>query len=126
MTPINSSRDLAQARSIPHAVIFFWVNWSISAVQSRVVVEQAKSLDRTLPVPVPYFVVDVSDQHGEVWDALREWLQADDTATEHVVWAGSGALLWIRAGKVVYQMIDPMMHARADIAAISKKAFSSV
>lgn len=124
MTPIVSKLALEAARSLPRVVVFFWVNWSIQAIQSRVVVEQAKSLNQALTLSVPYFVVDVSDQHGEVWDALREWLQADDTATEQVVWAGSGALLWIRAGKVVYQMIDPMNYAPDDIAVVSKRAFS--
>ena len=126
MTPIVSKYDLEVARSLPRAVIFFWVNWSIPAIQSRAVVEQAKLLDQAFPLAIPYFVADVSDQSGELWDALREWLQADDTATEQAAWAGSGALLWLRAGKVVHQMIDPMNYAPADIVAVSKKVFSSV
>jgi hypothetical protein len=126
MTPIITSRDLGAVRSLPRAVIFFWANWSIPAIQSRVVVEQTKVMEKVLPLPVPYFVADVSDQSGELWDALREWLLADDTATEQAVWSGSGMLLWLRSGKVVHQMIDPMNYAPGDVAAVSERAFSLV
>lgn len=46
MTPVVNRRDLDAARSLPHAVIFFWANWSIPAIQSRVVVEQARCFIR--------------------------------------------------------------------------------
>jgi hypothetical protein len=125
MAPVLNRCDLEAARSLSQALIFFWVNWSIHAIHSRIIVEQAELLQQTLPMSVPYFVIDVSDQSGELWEALREWLQVDDTATEQAIWGGSGSLLWIRSGKVVHQMIDPMNHTAANIAAISRRTFSS-
>lgn len=125
MAPIVSEADLDEVRSLSCAVIFFWVDWSIQARQSRTNVEQAMLMGQLNSSPIPYFVADVSDQSGELWEALRKWLQADDTATDQAAWSGSGTLLWVRSGRVIHQMIDPMNHQPTDIAAMTERVIES-
>ena len=121
MTPLINKLELDAARAQPFAVIFFSVNWSNFAHQSRATVENAIALRQAKTSPERYFVVDVSEQCGELWDALQEWLQAVEM--DNVLTSGSGPLLWLRSGSIVHQVIDPMNYYPAKISKITETVF---
>ncbi len=126
MTPIRDKSELAAALAQPRAFLFLWVNWAIHARNSRAVVEEVvASWQAEHPgQPVPCYTVDVSDQCGEVWDALAAWLSADGRPAGHLMMSGAGPLLWVRSGHVVLHVLAPLQYGPAKLAAASRGAFA--
>jgi hypothetical protein len=77
---IRNKRELAVALSQPRAFVFLWINWAGQARDSQLIVRKVvESWHTEYPdQAVPCYIVDVSDQCGEVWDALLEWLIAEN------------------------------------------------
>lgn len=127
MLPIRDKDELAAALSQPRAFLFLCVNWAIHARKSREVVEElvgawkSEQPDQT----VPCYVADVSDQCGEVWDALAEWLTAEGRPAEHLMMSGVGPLLLVRSGHVVLHVLTPLQHGAGKLAAASRGVFES-
>lgn len=126
MTPIRDRAELVAAMAQPCAFLFLWVNWAGHARNSRVVVDevvaswQAEHPDR----PTPCFIADVSDQCGELWDALAEWLTAEGLPAGHLMMSGIGPLLWVRSGRVVLHVLAPLHYGSAKLATASRGAFA--
>ena len=128
MIPIRDRSELATALSQPRAFLFLWVNWASQARMSQSVVAQVvASWESEHPdVPVPCYTADVSDQCGEVWDALGEWLMAEDrTAAGPLMASGAGPLLWLRSGHMVHHVLTPFRYGSAELAVASRSAFAS-
>jgi hypothetical protein len=126
VTPIRDSRELAAALAQPYAFLFLWVNWAVHARKSQAVVDEVvASWQAEHPgQPVPCYIVDVSDQSGELWDALAEWLTAEGSQAGDLMMSGVGPLLWVRSGHVVLQVLAPLQHDPAKLAAASHDAFA--
>lgn len=126
MKPIRDKSELATALALPRAFLFLWVNWAIHARNSRTVVEevvaswQAQNPDQ----PAPCFIADVSDQRGDLWDALGEWLTAEGRPAGNLLMSGVGPLLWVRTGHVVLHVLAPLQHGSAKLATVSPAAFA--
>lgn len=126
MTPIWDKNELAVAIAQPHAFLFLWVNWAIHARNSWAVVEevvaswQVEHPDQ----PVPCYIIDVSDQSGEVWDALAEWLTAEGQPAGHLMLSGAGPLLCVRSGHVVLHVLAPLQFGPAKLTAACCRAFA--
>lgn len=126
VTPIWNKNELTAAVAQPRAFLFLWVTWSIAARTSRAVVDQvvttwqAEHPERSAPC----FLADVSDQCGELWDALAEWLAAEGRPAGQLLYAGSGPLLWVRSGHVVLHALAPLQVGPAKLAAASRSAFT--
>jgi len=103
MKPIANALDLDDARSQPQAFVFIWVNWAGQARQSEIVVRQlVDSWGTDHPeCPAPAYRADLSDQEGEVWEAVRDWLRAEGRPVDQLAFGGGGALLLVRAGSIV-------------------------
>lgn len=101
MKTIASKDDLQEARSMPRALIFLWVNWAVQARQSEAALNKLlESWQRAFPQhPIPVYRADLSDQEGEVWDAIRAWLEPEGRPVDPLTYSGCGALLWMTAGK---------------------------
>lgn len=127
MTPIRNRGELAAALSQPRAFLFLWVNWAIHARNSRVVADEVIAAWQTEhpDQPVPCYTVDVSDQCGEVWDALAEWLMAEGRPAGHLMMSGVGPLLWVQLGHVVLHVLAPLQFGPATLAAASRSVFAS-
>jgi phosphatidate phosphatase APP1 len=125
VTPIRDQSDLAKALSQPRAFLFLWVNWAIHARNSRLVVDeviagwQAEQSDQS----VPCYIADISDQCGELWDALAEWLTTEGCPAGHLMMSGVGPLLWVRSGHVVLHVLAPLQYGGAKLAAASRSVF---
>jgi len=126
VTPVRDRSELVAATAQPRAFLFLWVNWAVHARNSRAVVEevvaswQAEHPDQ----PVPCFVADVSDQCGELWDALAEWLTAEGRPAGQLMMSGAGPLIWVRSGHVVLHVPAPLQHGPAKLVAASRSAFA--
>lgn len=121
MTPIRTKDELAEAISQPRAFLFLWVNWASHARHAQVIVSEvvASWVWEHPNEPAPAYIVDVSDQCGEVWHALAEWLMAQGRPAGNLMMSGAGPLLWLRFGQVVLHVLAPNQHGAAKLAAVS-------
>src|SRR5262245_40784929 len=71
----------------------------------------------------PCYIADVSDQCGEVWDALVEWLTAEGRPAGDLMLSGVGPLLWVRSGHVVLHVAAPRLCDANKLAAVSHSVF---
>lgn len=127
MKPIRDTREFAAALTQPRAFLFLWVNWAIQARRSRAVVDEVvASWNGEEPCqPVPCYMVDVSDQSGDVWDALAAWLTAEGRPAGHLMMSGVGPLLWVRSGRVVLHVLAPIHYGPSKLVAASRDAFAA-
>lgn len=127
MIPIRDRGELAAAQSQVRAFIFMWVDWSMHARNSRALVEevvaewQSDHPDQALPC----YVADLSNQCGEVWSALTEWLTAEGRPARHLMVSGVGSLLWVRSGHVVIHVLAPLEYGVAKLMTVSRSVFES-
>jgi hypothetical protein len=127
MTPIRDKDDLATALSQPLAFLFLWVDWAIHARHSRVVVDKvitAWHSEHPLQ-PGPYYIADVSEQCGDVWDSLAEWLAADGCPAGNLLMSGAGPLLVIRSGHVVFHVLTPLNYDAEKLMAMCRNALAA-
>src|SRR5262245_60133071 len=102
MKPVSTARDLEEVRSLPRAFVFIDVNWAIQARQSNSAFRQfvATRTSTDPDCPASAYCVDLSDQVGDVWTTLREWLREEGQPFDELTYGGYGALLWVRSGAV--------------------------
>lgn len=102
MKLVTSATDLNEVRSVPRAIVFIYVNWAIqsrrsdAACQHYLATLQHDYPDKTIPV----YRVDLSEQEGEVWVAIRKWLEDEGQPHDLLSYGGYGAMLWVLLGKV--------------------------
>lgn len=102
MISVRTRRDIADASSQVRAFVFLWVNWAIQARESRRLVDavvEGWNTERS-DLAAPYYIADVSEQCGEVWDGLVEWLEAERRPAGHLLISGVGPLIWVHNGRV--------------------------
>jgi hypothetical protein len=125
MKPITTAHDLEEVRSLPRALIFIYVNWAIQARQSETAFRNfVGTWSSTEPeCSVPAYRVDLSDQEGEVWRAIREWLREEGQPFNELTYGGYGALLWVCSGAVVASVPYVAVVERAKLLAVTKSIF---
>jgi hypothetical protein len=103
MKAIGTRDDLLEARAVPRALIFLWVNWAGQARQSEVALEKLlASWQHAFPQhPISAYRADLSDQTGEVWEATRAWLEIEARPVDPLTYGGHGALLWVANGTIL-------------------------
>ncbi len=128
MTPIRDTDELAAALSEPRAIIFLWVNWAIQSVGShRIVESMMQAWESQHPdEPVPFYVVDVSTQSGELWDALANWLTAEGCPTGQLLMSGVGPLLWLQSGQVVMHVAAPLNFEITKLVSVTRSVFATI
>lgn len=102
MNLIASAADLEEMRSLPRALVFIYVNWSMQALRSdaacRVFLAELQHEYQNEDIPV--YRVDLSDQEGELWVGIRKWLKDEGQTHDLLSYGGYGAMLWVRRGIV--------------------------
>jgi hypothetical protein len=71
------------------------------------------------------YIADVSDQSGEMWDALVEWLVAEGRPAGQLMLSGVGPLLWLQSGHVILYVAAPLEHSSSQLAAVTESVFTS-
>jgi hypothetical protein len=120
--PILTKRDLEEALSKDRALIFLWVNYAIQARHAEVALRALlESWREAYPdCQLSAYRVDISEPAGEIWDALREWLQSEkrlDQITD------SGSLLWVKSGKVALCARSLIQFEQSKILAVTQCVF---
>jgi len=102
MKLVASATDLDEVRFLPRALVFIYVNWAIQARHSDAACRDfLAALQREYPgEEIPIYRVDLSEQEGEVWVAIRKWLKEEGQPHDWLTYGGCGAMLWVRLGKV--------------------------
>jgi hypothetical protein len=125
MKEIVSSIDLEEVRSLPRAFVFIYVGWAIQARRSQATFREfAAAWNSSEPdLPTPVYRVDLSNQEGEIWEAIRLWLRAQNQPFDELTYSGCGALLWVRLGSVIESVLSVEIVEKANLFAISKRIF---
>lgn len=102
MKLVVSVADLEEARAQPRALVFIYVNWAIQALHSDAACRDfLAKLEHDYPdAQIPVYRVDLSEQEGEVWVGIRQWLKEEGQPHDWLSYGGYGATLWLRLGKV--------------------------
>jgi hypothetical protein len=125
MNPVATAAELQKVRSLPRAFVFLWVGWAIQARHSEIAVRELLTAWATEQpgCPAPAFRADLSDQQGEVWEAVRGWLRAQGQPVDPLTFGGYGALLWLRAGSVVASVPNAASVEQSTLVAATRRAF---
>lgn len=128
MNSIQSVSDLIEARSQPKAFIFLWVNWAIQARHSQSAVRRLiDSWKAACPtVPIPAYIADLSEQAGDQWDAVRDWLRAENRPVDELTYGGYGSLLWVVAGSIVTHCPFAAHLDDKELIAVTRTAFNVI
>ena len=126
MQPILSERDFSSILSQERSIIFFYVEWSIYAVQGQRLVEELEAcLDQESLRP-SFWLADVSDVDSP-GAFLKDWLkdvERPDLKMRNVIAAGSGSVAWLNRGRVIDFVQSAMHHNVSDLFQRTKSAFS--
>lgn len=125
MLKIEDRNQFEHAISQPKALIFLWVIWAIHALYSKNVLTALIEIlsGNGDEIETQCFMADVSEQQGEVWDSLREWLDTQQQLTDSLTYGGWGDLLWVRSGLVVASTPNLNTRTPADWFALTKTIF---
>ena len=103
LIPIANVADLEEALSQVNAIVFFSVQWSVQSRRSEEIakrlVEEVNS-NRSGPM-IPGYRLDLSDQKGDIWDAVLTWLNHEKQPVSEMMFGGTGSLVLIRSGHIV-------------------------
>ena len=102
MRPILSEGDLAVALSGGQAVIYFFVEWSVYAVQGRQRFQELELLYGHKP-ETSFWFADVSDVDAPA-AFIADWLKTHDSTDINVSLAactGNGSIIWLKGGVIV-------------------------
>lgn len=102
MRSILSEDDFAAALSADHAVMYFFVDWSVYAVQGR---ERFAELELSYgsDSETTFWIADVSSTEAPA-AFVADWLKAQDrTEVDVFVMAGAGygPIIWLKRGAIV-------------------------
>lgn len=102
MKLILSVAHLEEMRSLSRALVFIYVNWAIQARRSdeacRGFLSELQREYKSEDIPV--YRVDLSDQAGDVWEDIRNWMKDEGKPHDQLSYGGYGAMLWVRLGKI--------------------------
>jgi len=124
MRSILSEEDFALTLAEQHSVIYFFVDWSIYAVQGRSMLEELESLCIAY-LNGSFWLADVSEL-GSPAAFLGEWLkdqERSDLKMFNLVACGSGSVIWLNKGAVVDFAQSAMHYDVRELRKRTEKAF---
>ena len=99
MRSILSEDDLAAALGADQAVIYFFVDWSVYAVQGR---QRVAELELSYGRETSFWLADVSSVEAPA-AFTADWLKAHDSKDVNVflaAGAGNGPIIWLKRGAI--------------------------
>jgi hypothetical protein len=121
---ILSEEDFALILAQKHSVIYFFVDWSVYAVQGRRMLEELELLC-SRELSGSSWVADVSDIASPA-AFLGEWLkeqERSDLKMFNVVACGNGSVAWLNGGAVVDFAQSATHHDLQDLCKRTENAF---
>jgi hypothetical protein len=123
--PILNEEDFASMVLQEHSVIYFYVDWSVHAVQGRRILEELESSWSQGNSTASFWLADVSDLNAPA-AFLAEWLNGQERSelkTRNVVTAGSGSVAWLNRGEVIDFVQTATQHDVRALVHRTKSAF---
>ena len=120
---ILSEEDFALTLAEQHSVIYFFVDWSVYAVQGRRMLEELELLCPDLKGS--FWIADISCIESPA-AFLGEWLkhqERSDLKIFNLVASGSGSVVWLNRGAVVDFAQSATHHNVQDLRKRTEKAF---
>jgi len=128
MQKIDNIDELNALRDQQRAVVFLWVDWAIHARHSARAAEEMSDRwnhqhnDATIALSQ----VDLTEQSGEMWDAMNDWLASQDIAdATGLLYGGAGAVIWIRSGEIIRYVINANAETVDGLLEIMNHSFGS-
>jgi hypothetical protein len=124
MRTIVTPDDLDNMLSTRHAVVFVDVDWSVQSVLARRrVCEFIEAWNRESPEStVAFFRLDVTEQEGEFWSAVRNWSRQQSVSG--FMSAGAGSLIWLSSGKVEHSLLNARAVKTPELIETTHKTFN--
>lgn len=112
MRSILSEEDFAAALGAEQAAIYFFVDWSVYAVQGR---ERFAELELSYGRETSFWIADISDVEAPaVFTA--DWVKAHDSKDVSIFLAagcGNGPIIWLKRGAIV-DAVRSAIHCEMD------------
>ncbi len=127
MHKIKTIADLDKLRVQERAVVFVWVDWAIHARQSvRTAERMIADWNSEHPgANMDMWQIDLSEQSGEMWDAVEEWLRSQSIPNAGLLmYEGYGAIMWVRSGTIVRYVINANSETVNGLVALMSQCFS--
>ena len=121
---ILSEEDFVLTLAEQHSVIYFFVDWSVYAVQGRRMLEELELLCSPA-LKGSFWIADVSYLESPA-AFLGEWLkhqERSDLKIFNLVASGSGSVVWLNRGAVVDFAQSAAHHDVQDLCKRTEKAF---
>jgi hypothetical protein len=102
MRLISDEEDFALVLAEEHSILFFYVDWSVYAVQGRQLLEELESTFHG-DLNVSCWIADVSDINSSP-ALLGEWLRKQDRGDLKMfnpAICGNGSVAWLARGEVI-------------------------
>jgi hypothetical protein len=122
MNNICNEHDL---KALEHAVVYFYVDWSVSAMQGLRMLEQLESSWSDPGSPVTFHLADVSDVDAPA-AFMFEWLKRRERPDQRLCSAialGNGSVMWLTRGDIVDFEASVTQHDLSVLTARTKNAF---
>ncbi|HEY0765435.1 MAG TPA: hypothetical protein VGD61_23860 [Pyrinomonadaceae bacterium] len=110
MRLISNEEDFALVLAEEHSILFFYVDWSVYAVQGRQIVEKLESTFHE-DLNVSCWIADVSDIDSSP-ALVGEWLKKqdqEDLKMFNPAICGNGSVAWLAQG-VVIDFVQSVTH----------------
>lgn len=122
MLKIESESDLDEMFHRERAFCLVAVNWAIQSWHSELAVSKLVEA-WNVTCPTPLYRIDLSEQEGPVWDAVKKWLVGEGQNISPIMMGGYGALLWICSGRITTSVAAASMHSHSELLDMTSAAF---
>jgi hypothetical protein len=127
MLKIETIADLDILRERQCAVVFIWVDWAIHARQSAGNAERmiAEWNGKHPNLITDLLRIDLSEQSGEMWNAVEEWLGSQSISDAgSLIHGGAGSIMWVRSGTIVRYVVNANTETVDGLVALMSQSFS--
>ena len=109
MRKIENNAHLDLLLSEHRAVVFLSVDWAMHARHSaRVAQRLIERWNREqTDAPLVLSMINLTEQTGEMWDSVADWLAAQDIHDSNaLMYGGVGPIIWLQSGRIVQYVTD--------------------
>jgi hypothetical protein len=126
MRDIVTPDDLKEMLADTRAVVFVDVDWSLQTAQTRRHVHDfIKTWSiQTSTSGVTFYRLDMTEQSGELYDAVNKWLEGQPVRG-NIVCGGYGSLIWVSKGNVRHSLINATWAKTPELIQTTADVFST-
>jgi len=124
MRNIVTPDDLQAMLVAQYAVIFVDVDWSMHSLQARRRVRSFVEVwnHQNLGSAVTFYRLDLTEQEGEIWDAVGQWLHGQPVPPQIMV-AGAGSLIWVSKGRIDHLLLSAVAISTKELIETTHRTF---